>query len=180
MQTVRKSLRWPTLVLALVALLARVPAPAAEKAAKTRAELAEERMARDIFFLASDELEGRGPTTRGINKAADYIAREFNKAGLAPGGQDGTYFQPFTIPGAPLQRPASLSLRGPLGQEVALRQGFQFHPMGLASAGASNDVPVVFAGYGISADSRDFHYDDYRDLDVAGKVVVVLRDTPCP
>ena len=59
-------------------------------------------MKSDVTYLASDELEGRGPTTKGINKAADYIADEFKKAGLKPGGVDGTYFQPFPYPA---QRP---------------------------------------------------------------------------
>ncbi|MBI1916864.1 MAG: M28 family peptidase [Planctomycetes bacterium] len=181
MQTVRKSLVcWPALVLVMVALLVRVPAPAAEKAAKARAEVAQERMRRDIIFLASDECEGRGPTTRGINKAADYIAREFKKAGLAPGGKDGSYFQPFTLPGSRLAGPATLTLRGPLGQQITLRQGVQFHPMGIASSGAYKDVPLVFAGYGMKAEGKDFMYDDFKDIDVSGKVLVVLRDTPCP
>jgi hypothetical protein len=180
MQTVCKlSMRWPVLMLAMGALLARVPAPAAEKAAKTRAEAAEERMVRDVTFLASDECEGRGPTTRGINKAADYIVREFKKAGLAPGGKHGSYFQPFTIPGSHLVRPATLTLRGPLGQQITLRQGVHFHPMGIASSGAYKDVPLVFAGYGMKAEGKDFNYDDFRDVDVSGKVLVVLRDTPC-
>jgi len=181
MQTVRKwFVRSPALVLAVVALLARVPAPAAEKTARTRIEESEARMRRDIAYLASDELEGRGPTTRGINLAADYIAREFKKAGLKPGGKNGTYFQPFTIPGARLVRPATITLRGPLGQEITLRQGVHFHPMGLASTGAYKDVPLVFAGYGMTAQGKDFTYDDYKDLAAGGKVVVVLRDTPCP
>src|SRR5262245_35498999 len=121
MHSVRKSLlSWPALVLAVVALLGCVPAPAAEKNVKTRAEVAQERMLRDLTFLASDECEGRGPATRGINKAADYIAGEFKKASLAPGGKDGSYFQPFTIPGSRLVRQPSLTLRGPLGQRLTL------------------------------------------------------------
>src|SRR5947199_6497328 len=115
MQTVCKlSMRWPVLMLAMGALLARVPAPAAEKAAKTRAEAAEERMVRDIAFLASDECEGRGPTTRGINKAADYIAREFIKAVLAPGCKNGSYFQPFNLPVKCIVGPVTIPLSVPL------------------------------------------------------------------
>ena len=61
-----------------------------------RAALAEDaieaQMRKDITYLASDELEGRGVTTKGINLAADFIASEFQKAGLKPAGADGTYF----------------------------------------------------------------------------------------
>ena len=172
----KMSARGAALVLAGLAVLMQVQA--VEKPVRTRAEVAESRMRRDITFLASDECEGRGPTTQGINKAADYIVEHFKKAGLKPAGDAGTYFQHFTIPGAHLKRPATLSLRGPQGQEITLRQGTQFHPLGLAASGASNDVPVVFAGYGITVNSKGLQYDDYAGIDASGKVVIVLRDTP--
>src|SRR4051794_34162657 len=66
----------------------------------------EARMRHDVTYLASEELEGRGVNTRGINLAADYIAREFQRAGLQPAGADGSYFQPFTMAGtARLEEP---------------------------------------------------------------------------
>src|SRR5438876_10172888 len=87
-------------------------------------EEVEARMRRDITYLASDECEGRGPGTKGIDKAADHIAGEFKKAGLKPGGTAG-YFQPFTIfEGVKQDSPATMRLRGPLGQEIVLRPGF--------------------------------------------------------
>src|SRR5262249_34980224 len=58
------------------------------------------RMRSDLTFLASAECEGRGPGTEGINKAADYIADAFRKAGLKGAMPDGSFFQPFTIKGA--------------------------------------------------------------------------------
>src|SRR5690242_13617643 len=69
----------------------------------------EARLRRDVTFLASDECEGRGPGTRGIDRAADHIAGQFKQAGLKPGGADGGYFQPFTIDGAVLEGPARLA-----------------------------------------------------------------------
>src|SRR5690242_8548106 len=75
-----------------LAVLAWSPAPAAETVANA-AMASEARLRRDVTFLASDECEGRGPTTRGIDKAADYIAAEFKKAGLKLAGADGSYFQ---------------------------------------------------------------------------------------
>jgi hypothetical protein len=166
-------LRWPTL--ALVVALAAAPGLVAETL--TRTDESEARLRRDVSFLASDACEGRGVTTEGIRKAADYIAAEFRKAGLRPGGVDGTYFQPFTMPGAVLEAPATLALRGPKGQVVTLKQGADFYPMGIGHAGSVNGLPVVFAGHGISSAS-DPAYDDYAGLDAADKVVVVLRDAP--
>jgi hypothetical protein len=138
--------------------------------------VAEERMRKDIFFLASDECEGRGVTTKGINLAADYIANEFKKAGLKPAGLDGTYFQPFTMSGgSKLEGANSLVLQGPQGQEVELQIDKQFRPLGLSGA-AKVSAPLIFVGYGATAGG--IGYDDYKDMDVAGKVVIVLRKTP--
>src|SRR5262245_3545249 len=97
----------------------------------------EERMRRDITYLASAECEGRGVDTEGIHKAANYIANEFKKAGLKPGGPKGSYFQPFPIPvgEAKIAGPAALRLRGPIGQEIELTPGKDFDVMGLSANG---------------------------------------------
>ncbi len=139
----------------------------------------EARMRKDIFFLASDECEGRGVTTKGINLAADYIAAEFKKAGLKPAGPDGSYFQPFTIYGtSERSSPNALVLTGPLGQQITLKAGQQFEPLAFSHSGKIDGAPLVFAGYGVTA--PDPEYDDFQGLDVAGKVIVVLRKTPRP
>jgi hypothetical protein len=156
----------------------------------------EARLKRDITYLASDELEGRGVTTHGIDMAADYIAAEFKKAGLKPAGKDGSYFYPFTMPGSVLLKPATLQLRGPQGQEIELKAGEHFQPSGLSTSGKVS-AGVVFVGYGITSKTSPLNeadlvgwarivngvlrqapgIDEYDGLDVEGKVVVILRDT---
>src|SRR5437879_5248483 len=108
-------------LLALLGLLAFLgQAPAANEAVEAR-------MRKDITFLASDECEGRGVTTKGINLAADYIAKEFEQAGLKPAGKESSYFQPFTMRGtAKLGSPNTLVLRGPLGQQIELERSEHF------------------------------------------------------
>jgi hypothetical protein len=141
-------------------------------AARTQKEQkeAEDRLRRDVTFLASPLCEGRGPTTEGINRAATYIAGEFKKTGLKPiNGND--YFQPFRIAGAR----GSLTLIGPLGQQVELQQRIHFNPLGHDQSGSASG-PIAFAGYGLS--TKD--YDDYENLDAKGKILVLLRDTPRP
>jgi hypothetical protein len=140
-------------------------------------EASEARLRRDITFLASDECEGRGPGTKGIDKAADYIANEFKKAGLKPGGPRGSYFQPFTISAGKsvLKDKGKLVLRGPLGQQIELTPGKDFTITG-ASGSGSLTAPLVFAGHGATAPR--IGYDDYKGVDVAGKVVVLLRRVP--
>lgn len=146
----------------------------------------EERMRRDITLLASNEFEGRGVTTRGIGKAAGYIAAEFEKAGLKPGvpgaeaGKPASYFQPFTMPGAILEQPNKLVLTGPQGEEIELKLGEHFQVHGMSHPGQVRG-PLVFAGYGSTfsaAKPTDDNYDDYQGIDVADKIVVILRDTP--
>jgi len=161
------------------ALLVGVSLMAAETAAPAPAKnrLSESRMRRDINFLASDECEGRGPGTKGINKAADHIAAEFKKAGLTPGGAEGSYFQPFTLNAGVLDEPAHLTLKGPRGQDIVLKQGVQFWPMALGGKGGDK-APAVFAGYGITSDKAK--YDDYAGIDVAHKIVILLRGAPQP
>lgn len=133
-------------------------------------EEVEARLRRNVGYLASPECEGRGPTTRGIQLAADHIAAEFRTIGLKPGGQAG-YFQPFSIAGGV----ARLTLVGPNGRTVELKQGVHFQPLGNDQQGKVTG-PVVFAGYGIT--TKQPPYDDYAGLNVGGKVVVLLRDTP--
>jgi hypothetical protein len=134
-----------------------------------------ERLRKDITFLASDECEGRGVTTKGIELAADYIANQFKLAGLKPGGVDGTYFQPFNINQgkARIDRPCVLALEGL--SEKGLTWGEDFQALGLSGSGTVK-APVVFAGYGIQA--KEIGYDDYQGIDVKNKVVVLIRKTP--
>jgi hypothetical protein len=164
--------RWFPIVVVMPLLIAAEKAAPAPSSERTASEM---RLRRDITFLASDECEGRGPGTRGIDKAAEYIADQFKKAGLKPAGADGSYFQPFTINANVLDEPARFVLDGPQGQTIAFRQGVQFWPIALGGSGRDK-APVVFAGYGITSDKAK--YDDYADVDVANKVVILLRGAP--
>ena len=138
----------------------------------------EERMKRDITFLASDECEGRGPGTKGLDKAAEFIAKTFKDSGLKPGGKAG-YFQPFQISGgtSALDGDTLLKLQGPDDQKIELKLGKDFEVMG-NSRSAKVSGPLVFAGHGVAA--KDINFDDYKDLDVKGKIVVLIRRTPRP
>ncbi|MFL5243275.1 MAG: M28 family peptidase [Gemmataceae bacterium] len=164
--------------LAVIALtgFGLVAAEKNDRVTRTKAAV-EERMRHDITFLASDQCEGRGVSTKGINLAADYIAAEFKKAGLKAADKCPDYFQSFSIitGNAKLEEPNSLKLRGPLGQAIELKMGDQFIPVGFSESGKVK-ADLVFVGYGATADA--LHYDDYKDIDVTGKIVVVLRKTP--
>jgi len=125
----------------------------------------------DVRYLASDDLKGRGDGTPELDKAADYIAGEFRKAGLMPAGENGTYFQNFDITtGATLGAKNELSIAG-----RALKIGGDFVPV-VFSDTAEFEGPLVFVGYGITA--PEYNYDDYAGIDATNKIAVVLRFEP--
>src|SRR5262249_18824735 len=74
-----------------------------------------------------------------------------------------------------LESPTTLKLRGPLGQEIELELNKNFRPLGLSGAGKAS-APVVFVGHGIQSEKHK--YDDFKGVDVAGKVILVIRKTP--
>ena len=128
-----------------------------------------------IGYLASDALEGRKAGSNGAELAARYIARQFSSCGLIPLGDNGTYFQSFTfIAGVKLGEKNSLiSVEGE--DKKAYRIDKDYRPLAFS---ANGDVsgPVVFAGYGIS--STDPQYDDYANVDVKDKIVLIMRYSP--
>jgi hypothetical protein len=124
--------------------------------------------------LASDELTGRGVDTPGIKLARDYIAREFAKYGLRPGGDNGGYLQGFDVAtGVAVKQPTSIAF----GEQPPLGLNEDWSPLGLSGSG-NTEADVVFAGYGITA--KEYGYDDYAGIDVKGKIVLVLRYEPPP
>ena len=143
---------------------------------------AEARLRGDVTFLADDAREGRAPGTTGIEAAAEYVAAGFKEAGLKPApGLDG-YFQPFTLSGNPTLGPElALSLmNGPDTPVLKADPKVDFTPLAIGSGGTLDRVPVVFAGYGITAkdDAQKLDYDDYAGLDVKGKAVLIIRREP--
>ncbi len=135
-----------------------------------------------VKYLASDELEGRGVSTEGINKAADYIASHFKQLGLKVDSYNGTAFQPFEITTEVELGPDEknfLKITGPKTDEDAysadLVLDYEFNPLAIGASGKF-DAEVVFAGYGIEA--PDLEYDDWADLEVKNKVVIILRKEP--
>ncbi|MBK8268231.1 MAG: hypothetical protein IPK83_07945 [Planctomycetes bacterium] len=130
-----------------------------------------------ITYLASDELEGRGTGQEGIDRAAEYIAAEFERLGVEPAGDDDTYFQNFKLT---LQRRIGDATRLAVGTDgrrmrKPLTVDEDFRPFPFSSSGAFKG-DVVFVGYGIVDDDMD--YNDYEGLDVTDKVVLMIRRAP--
>ncbi len=147
-------------------------------------EPAADKMKEYIRFLSSDELEGREPAKNGNVDAANFIADNYKQFGLST--LAGDYFQYFSIssgvritdknyvsysvkiekPGVPLDKIKPIEKKWTLKQD--------WYPISF-SDNASFSGEIVFVGYGISAKNID--YDDYKDIDVTGKAVIILIDS---
>ena len=133
------------------------------------------RVRADVTRLASDDWQGRRAGTEGADRAADWLAAEFRRIGLQPGGDAGTYFQKFSfIDGVILGSGNRLSTSGDPARKD-WKAGTDFRPLAFSSPGVVAG-PVVFAGYGIVA--KDLDYDDYAGVEVKDKVVLLLRYGP--
>ena len=133
-----------------------------------------------IKFLASDDLKGRANGSDGLERAADYIAEQFKAAGLQP-AVNGGWFQPFELNAGLAIGPENTLSFHARGRTVTLTLGTSYYP--LAAAGSEklpsvklDRLPLVFAGYGLAA--PDVGYDDYKDIDVNGKAVLIFTHEP--
>ncbi|MGA8348276.1 MAG: M28 family peptidase, partial [Isosphaeraceae bacterium] len=142
---------------------------------------AETRLKADVSYLAADAREGRAPGTKGIEDAALYIAEKFKRFGLKPAqGADG-YFQKFPLTGRPrLGEPTELAILEPDGKVLKAEPKTEFSPLAIGSSGSVDHLPIVFAGYGITAkdSALQLDYDDYAGIDVQGKAVLIIRREP--
>jgi aminopeptidase YwaD len=127
-----------------------------------------------VKLLSAPETEGRASGTPGAERAARHIAGIFQRAGLGPGGDGGSYLQSFSVPtGIRLGSVNALTILGTPPRALGL--GRDFTPLAVSADGVE-EGELVFAGYGITA--PDLQYDDYAGLDVRGKIVLVLSREP--
>jgi len=124
-----------------------------------------------VTYLASDELGGRYPGTRGAEKAADYIRDGFEEAGLTLFEDSG--YQNFSVTMG--REPGSNNTLSMKGQR--LRMGEDFTPLPFSGNG-KHSGEVVFAGYGLQTEARGFTWDDYSGNNVNGRWVMILRGAP--
>lgn len=162
-----------TLALALVTTTATGPSPSIDA----------DTLLGHIRFLSSDAMKGRGDGTPELDRAADYIAQQFKAAGLQPGEPRGSWFQPFELVAGLTIGDGNRLTFNAADNTVSLALGTSYYPL----SAAANDnadrpsidlerVPLVFAGYGLSVPSLG--YDDYANVDVKGKAVLIFSHEP--
>lgn len=137
-----------------------------------------DRQLEHIRVLSSDEFEGRGPGSKGEQLTIQYVQQQFRAAGLEPGNPDGTYLQNVPLVGI-TPDPPKLTLTGH-GHSLAPKFETDFVAWTKRVVESSSlDADMVFVGYGVQA--PEYRWDDFKGVDVRGKVIVVLvNDPPVP
>jgi len=130
-----------------------------------------------VRFLAHDLLEGRGTGQRGGDIAAEYIATQFALYGLKPAGDNGTYMQKVPMMGIITLPESTYSLFPAKGEALTLRNKEDIVAMDeTGDTSTTIDAPIVWMGYGI--DAPEFNWNDYKDVDVKGKVLLMMVNEP--
>jgi TonB family protein len=130
-----------------------------------------------VKYLSDDALEGRGTGQKGGDQAADYIAAQFKSYGLKPASDKGTYFQDVQMVEVKTLPETAFTLIPASGPPVPLKNLDDFVTNNESqSESADIDAPIVFVGYGIKA--PEYNWDDYKDVDLRGKVALLFVNEP--
>jgi len=135
--------------------------------------ISEKDLLQTVKLLASVEYDGRLPGSEGFNIAAKFISEEFERLGLIPAGDDG-FFQYLNVEHNRIDTPIVFKLIMN-NKDYPYILGKDFVLRGFTGAGNLN-LPVAFCGYGISR--PDLGYDDYENIDVEDKIVMVFKQNP--
>ena len=129
--------------------------------------------------LSSDEYQGRAPGTKGEELTVAYLTDQFRKMGLKPGNTDGTYVQKVPLVGI-TPTPSTLVVRkGSDERRLAWKDDVVAWTKHVAESATLENSELVFVGYGVVA--PEYNWDDYKDVDVRGKTLVMLvNDPPVP
>src|SRR5579859_2658259 len=130
-----------------------------------------------VRYLSHDLLEGRGTGQRGGDLAAEYIATQFAEYGLKPAGDHGTYMQKVPLVGVTTSPEARFALVPKRGETMNLKQLDEYVAYDETQQPESEiDSDILFVGYGIKA--PEYNWDDYKGMDVRGKILLMLVNEP--
>ncbi|WP_374275381.1 M28 family peptidase [Brevundimonas sp.] len=141
-------------------------------------DFSEQRLSDGVRTISADEFQGRWPGSEGEDKTLAWLQAQYEAIGLEPGGPDGGWLQPVTLLRFTPTEPATVSWTGPGGAGGALEAGVDVTARTRGDAGSASiaDAPLVFVGYGVNAPERN--WDDFGDVDLTGKIAVVLGGEP--
>ncbi len=130
-------------------------------------------LGRRIERLSSDEFEGRAPATKGGKLASQYVADEMKSAGIIPMGKNGSYFQPITLTETTVAEGSFMKIGN---VEYDFQKNSVYWTKRYQDSVSVENSNLVFVGYGVVA--PEYNWDDYADIDVKGKTVVMLVNDP--
>jgi hypothetical protein len=132
----------------------------------------------DTKALSDDAMGGRGPGSPGDRKARAYLAKRLKAIGFEPGGPGGSWEQPFPIVGVTMEHPPLWKFSTASGESASFRWWDEFiGNSGVQAPKVSiTNAEVVFVGYAIEA--PEFKWDDFKGVDVAGKILLILNNDP--
>ncbi|MFM6932415.1 MAG: M20/M25/M40 family metallo-hydrolase [Novosphingobium sp.] len=169
-------LKSPLLVLALALVLAPFAQASARPKAAEADAISSERLSADVRTLASPSFAGRAPGTAGEAKTINWLVGQLKKIGLKPGGPNGAWIQPVPLIRTRLGS-GTIAATGKAGS-LTLTQMRDIYVSTVRAADRVRiaEAPLVFVGYGINAPERG--WDDFKDIDLKGKVAVFLINDP--
>jgi hypothetical protein len=152
-------------------------APTEEELEQAQERVAAEDLRRDLAFLAADSLGGRATPSTGLDMALQYVEAAAREIGLQPGGEDGGYFQSWSLR-IHERTPDAVSAVATIGGDrIELTADNATHLVfGVAAPDVPVSAPMAFAGFGIH--SPEHSWDDYATTDVAGKAVIMMDGAP--
>ena len=171
--------------LSIILFIALAPLVAAQdhanlpaSAQKAMNSIDAEKIRATVKYLSADALQGRGTGQKGGDMAADWIGAQFKNYGLLPAGDSGTYFQQVNFYGVTTDpKQTRFAFVPKSGPEIALKFADDYVANDQTHSQKSEiDAPIIFVGYGISA--PEYKWDDYKGVDVKGKMLLMLVNEP--
>lgn len=148
-----------------------------DNAEQAEASINAQDLEKHIMALASDEFQGRNPSTLGEELTTKYLAAAFESMGLQGAFENGSYFQKVPIITMHYQPQKQLNLKTKSGKlSLENIKDYIATTPHISDSIEVKDAPIVFAGYGIVA--PEYNWDDYKNIDVKGKIVLVLVNDP--
>jgi Zn-dependent M28 family amino/carboxypeptidase len=140
-------------------------------------DISADEITRTVRTMTLDQFEGRAPGTAGEDRTIGYLIGRFEALGLEPGGVDGSWTQPVPLLHTALGKPETLNFSNK-GKSTALNAGKDIYVSTLQPRDRAvvDNAEMVFVGYGVTAPERG--WDDFKDVDLKGKVAVFLVNDP--
>jgi Zn-dependent M28 family amino/carboxypeptidase len=168
-----------TFVILLLSTMSILAAEPEDKLKPSLDAITPDAMLAHIKTLSSDEFEGRAPGSKGEELSIKYIEEQFRGVGLKPGNPDGTYLQEVPLAGIKSDPHMTFAVGDKAPMDLKFPDDFVASAARLQDKIDINNSDVVFVGYGIVA--PEYGWDDYKNVDVKGKTILMLiNDPPVP